>query len=123
MILRKLGFALCVGAAAICDALHIATFITLVPPVWILPTFALLAGAVLCTQAFKSELRFKTPSRNWGIFGFALLFYAILSFVFLYRPPGAQRAQVSLVGSTFICTRVRSSGPSPNTKTGYFRIV
>jgi hypothetical protein len=73
----------------------------MVPPVWVLPSFALMFGAVLCTQAAKSERRFKRPTRNWTLFGFALLVYAILTFVYFYRTTGGA-SSVSIVDGQYV---------------------
>jgi hypothetical protein len=48
--LNGLGFALCVGTAAICLILQVATFLTIISLLWIVPLFFLLAGAVLCSK-------------------------------------------------------------------------
>jgi len=79
--LSKLGVAICTVAGVICAILHFATFITLLPPLWIVPPLALVLGAMICTHASKSEL----SSRDWGRVSLGLLFYAILSFVQYYR--------------------------------------
>src|ERR1035438_8780791 len=82
--LDRLGCALCIACGAICAVLHVATFITMVPLVWVLPPFALMFGVALCAWAFRSELRIKTPAaRNrtmirLRLVGFALLVYAVL---------------------------------------------
>src|SRR5580704_15776338 len=43
----RLGLALCIGTVGLCGVLHIATFMTIVPFLWLLPPFFLMAGAVL----------------------------------------------------------------------------
>jgi len=62
--------------------LHLATFLTIVPFVWMLIPFALLFGTVLCAQAFKTGWRYQRPSRNSKRFGLALLVYAVLTFIY-----------------------------------------
>jgi uncharacterized membrane protein len=99
--LGRLGLALCIAAGAICALLHVATFITMVPPVWVLPSFALLFGAVLCAQAAKAERRFKSPARNWTLFGFALFVYAVLTFVYFYRTTGGA-SSVNIVDGQYV---------------------
>jgi len=44
--------------------------------------------SVLYCISPHSELRFKRPSRSWVIFGFALLAYAVLLFVYDYGATG-----------------------------------
>src|SRR5579859_6670731 len=77
--LGRLGFALCIASGATCVILHIATFIAIIPPVWVLPSFFLMFGAVLCLRAVQSERLFKRIPRNWTLIGVALLVYAVLT--------------------------------------------
>lgn len=99
--LSRLGFALCIASGVLAAVLHVATFLTVVPLPWILPVCALLFGAVLCAQRFKSEMRFKATSRNGGMFSLALLLYAVLSFVYYYRATGGATS-VDIVNGQYV---------------------
>ena len=80
-----LGFALCVGAAAICLALHVATFLTIISLVWIVPPFFLVAGAVLCSKAVEPRPRFAVRFDKVSLVGSALLIYAVFTFIYVIR--------------------------------------
>ena len=70
---KRLGLALCIAGGAISAVLHVATFITMVPPLWVIAPFAMLFGGILCVQAVQSEPQFAMRVRNWRLFGFALI--------------------------------------------------
>jgi hypothetical protein len=103
LFLSRLEFALAIGAFSMCVVLHVAAFIMLLPPLWILLPFALLFGAVICSQAFKYKLRLKTRSRNWKIFGLALLLYAVLLFVYNYNATGGATS-AGIVNGQYVYT-------------------
>jgi hypothetical protein len=104
LFLDRLGCALYIAAAAICAVLHVATFIAIIPPIWVLPPFALTFGAVFCAQAFKSEQRLKAPTaRNrttvgLTFVGYTLLIYAVLTFVYFYRTTGGASSVTTVDG-------------------------
>jgi hypothetical protein len=90
-VLNRLGFVLCIGTAAICTVLHVATFLTILPPVWVLPPFLLMAGAVICANAVQSRprrLRFTLPTSKLALLGCGLLVYAVLTFAYFYKTTG-----------------------------------
>jgi uncharacterized membrane protein HdeD (DUF308 family) len=76
-------------------------FVAMVPLVWVLPSFALVFGAVLCAQAIKSERPLKPPARNWTVVGFALFVYAVLTFVYFYRTTGGA-SSVTIVDGQYV---------------------
>jgi hypothetical protein len=96
-----LGLALCVGAAAICLLLHLATFLTIISLVWIVPPFVLVAGAVLCSRAVEPRLRFALRTDKFAIVGWALLIYAILTFVYFYKTTGGA-SSVGIVDGQYV---------------------
>ena len=83
--LNGLGFALCVGTAAICLILHAATFLTIISLLWIVPLFFLLAAAVLCSKAVEPRRRLAFRDDKVAKVGFVLLVYAVLTFVYFYK--------------------------------------
>ena len=109
--LGRVGFTLSVACGVICAGVHAATFVTIVSFWWMLPPFALLFPAAFCAQAFRSEQRFKKPARNLRVFGFALLGYAVLTFIYDYKVTGAHQASASSTAITSLCIRLRSSEP------------
>ena len=86
--LNGLGFALCVGAAAMCLVLHVAAFLTIVSPVWIVPPFLLVAGAVLCSKAIEPRPRLALRADKVALLGCVLLIYAVITFVYFYKTTG-----------------------------------
>jgi hypothetical protein len=83
-----LGLAVCVGAAAICLVLHVATFLTIVSLLWIVPPFLLVAVAVVCSRAVEPRLRFTLPTDKVALVGWVLLIYGVLTFVYFYKTTG-----------------------------------
>jgi hypothetical protein len=98
-VLNGLGFALCLGAIAICLILHVATFLTIVSLLWI--AFLLVAGAILCSRAIELRPRFALPADKTALFGWALLVYAVLSFVYFYRTTGGA-SSVGIVDGQYV---------------------
>jgi hypothetical protein len=101
MTLKRVGFALCVTAAAICLVLHVATFVAILSPVWILPGFVLIFGAVACATAVQPRRRFSTPTGKVAIAGYVLLIYAMLTFVYFYRTTGGA-SSVGVVDGQYV---------------------
>ena len=99
--LDALGFALCVGAAAICLALHVATFLTIVSLIWIIPPFLLVAAAVLCSKAVDPRPRFALHFDKIAMLGWVLLIYAICTFIYDYRTTGGATS-VSVVDGQYV---------------------
>jgi len=97
----KLGFAFSITGAAIGLFLHVAMFFTTIPLPWILVPFALLFAAVGCGQAVKAGRRYQKPARNWKLFGYAALGYAVLTFVYFYRTMGGASG-VSIVDGRYV---------------------
>jgi len=54
MKLNRLGFTLSASAAAACAVRHVATFVTAVPGLLLVPPFFLFAGAVFCARATQT---------------------------------------------------------------------
>jgi hypothetical protein len=101
LFLGRLGFGLATGAAGLCAALHITTFITTLTLVWILPAFVLMAGSIICAKAIESGSGFRKPSGRSALVGYALLVYAVLTFVFYYRTTGGA-SSVSIVNGQYV---------------------
>jgi len=99
--LNGLGFTLCVGAAAICLVLHVATFLTIVSLVWIVPAFFLLAGAVLCSRAVEPTPRLALRADKVALFGWGLLIYAVLTFIYFYKTTGGATS-VGIVDGQYV---------------------
>lgn len=102
--LNGFGFALCVGAAAMCLVLHVATFLTIISLVWIIPPFFLVAGAVLCSKAVESKprsVRLALRRDKIALLGLVLLVYAILTFVYFYKTTGGA-SSVDIVDGQYV---------------------
>jgi hypothetical protein len=94
--INRLGLAFSVLTIASCLALHAGTFLTIVPPVWLLFPGVFFLGIVVCEMPTR-----RTPSAShrtdWAtILGIALLAYAVLTFIYVYRVTGGATS-VSLV--------------------------
>jgi hypothetical protein len=83
--LNGLGFALCVCAGAICLVLHVATFLTIVSLLWILPPALLVPGAVLCSKTTEPRHRLPLRADKVALFGWVLLIYGVLTFIYFYK--------------------------------------
>jgi hypothetical protein len=81
--------------------LHIATFMTIVPFLWLLPPFFLMFGVVLCAKAVESGARFRRPSGMLAWLGLVLLVYAVLTFVYDYRTTGGA-SSVGIVNGEYV---------------------
>jgi hypothetical protein len=99
--LCRLGFLLCAGTIVICAVLHCATFLTIIPPVWILPAFPLFMGVVLCAKALESGRRIAIPRTSLGFVCCALLVYAVFTFVYFYRTTGGT-SSVGIVDGQYV---------------------
>jgi len=101
MTLKRLGFALSIAAVAVSFALHLATFITTLSPVWILPGFFLVFGSVACGAPIQSKVKNSISTGKTQIIGFALLIYAILTFVYFDRTTGGT-SSVEIVDGRYV---------------------
>lgn len=100
-LVGRLGLTLCISTVGLCAALHLATFITIVAFLWLLPPFFLMFGAVLCAGAVESDTRFRRPSGILAWLGLVLLVYAVLTFVYFYRTTGGA-SSVSIVNGEYV---------------------
>jgi len=100
-VLNGLGLALCVGAAAICLVLHVATFLTIISLVWIIPPFLLVAGAAICSKVVGPKLRFTLRADKVALLGWVLLIYAVLTFVYFYKTTGGA-SSVGVVDGQYV---------------------
>ena len=98
---ERLGFAFCIAAGAICVVLHVATFVTVVPRMWIFLPFAFIFGALLCSKAGGSDRRFGRPNTRAGLLAVALFLYAVLTFVYVYRTTGGA-SSVSMLDGKYV---------------------
>ena len=99
--LNALGFALCVAAVAVCLLLHLATFITIISLVWIVPPFLLVAGAVLCSKAVEPRHHLALRGDKFALLGWGLLVYAVLTFVYFYKTT-AGATSVGIVDGQYV---------------------
>ena len=102
--LNGFGFVLCAGAAGMCLVLHVATFVTIVSLVWIIPPFFLVAGAVLCSKAVESRprlVRLALRRDKVALLGLVLLVYAVLTFVYFYKTTGGA-SSVGIVDGRYV---------------------
>jgi hypothetical protein len=105
--LNSLGFTLSIAAAAVCAALHVATFVVGVPGLLIPPPFFLLFGAIICARAtqpftgLSNWYRASVPTGNYAILGWILLGYSVVNFVYLYRSTGGA-SSVGIVDGQYV---------------------
>ena len=99
--LDKFGLVLCLAAVATCLAVHVATFLTIVSLIWIVPPFLFVAGAVLCSRVVDPRPRFSLPSDKVAIFGWILLAYAICCFVYDCKTTGGSTS-VAIVDGQYV---------------------
>jgi hypothetical protein len=99
--LDKVGFALAVLALAVCIVLHVGSFLGIVSPMWLIPPFFGLAGAVLCSRAVEPRLRLPLRTDKVSLVGFGLLAYAILLFVYFYKTTGGA-SSVAVVDGQYV---------------------
>ena len=85
---NTLGVSLCIGTVLACAAMHVATFLTLIPPLWVLVVFFPMMGAVLCARAAESGQFLKPRASNLMLCGCALLVYAVITLVYIYKTTG-----------------------------------
>ena len=98
---NTLGFALFVATATICAVIHVATFVTILPPIWILAAVPTLAGAALCAGRTEPKFRFKMPSGKLALVGCGLLVYAIFTFAYFYKTTGGA-SSVGMVDGQYV---------------------
>ena len=99
--LNRLGFALCVVTAAICLVLHIATFVTTISPVWVVPPVVPLAGSLLCSKAVEPRPRLRLCEDKVTFLGWVLLVYGVLIFIYFYKTTGGATS-VDIVNGQYV---------------------
>jgi hypothetical protein len=99
--LDRLGFALCVGAAVVCVVLHVATFVTVVSLMWIIPPFFLVAGAILCARVVDPRSRLAPRFDKTALVGWVLLIYGVCTFIYFYRTTGGA-SSVGVVDGQYV---------------------
>ena len=97
----KLLRLLLIAAAAISSIVHIATFLTIVPFLWLIPAFVCFFGAVLCTKALESKGSIRKASGPAVWIGLSLLAYSILTFVYFRQTTGGATG-VGIVNGAFV---------------------
>ena len=97
----RLGIALLVCAAATCLVLHIATFLTILSPIWVIPAVFLLAGAVLCANATKAKPHLALSADAFSLVGWGLLVYAVATFIYFYRTTGGA-SNVAIIDGQYV---------------------
>lgn len=117
--LHTLGLALCLTGIATGAVLHVATFITVVSPRWLVPEYALVVGSVLSAFALRYDRDLQKYSGISRWLSFALVIYAGLTFVYFYRINGGV-SSLSATGGEYamykyrmlpnLWTRVMSAG-------------
>jgi hypothetical protein len=101
MTAKKFGFTLCLATVAICMILHLATFVMILSPIWILPGVFLIFGAAICATAIQPNGRLQTPTGKVAIVGSALMIYAVLTFIYSYRTTGGATS-VAIVDGQYV---------------------
>jgi hypothetical protein len=101
MALKRIGLTLCLAAITICVVLHLATFVIILSPVWILPGFLLMFAAVVCGTMVHPNRRLLRPTGKAAVIGSALLIYAVLTFVYDYRTTGGATS-VGIVNGQYV---------------------
>ena len=99
--LDKLGSALCFVAVTFCAVLNLATFITTVPLIWIVPPFLLLATAVVCARAARTQMRSAISKDMLALLGWGLLIYALCTFLYFYKTTGGATS-VGIVDGQYV---------------------
>ncbi len=99
--LDKLGLVLCAAALALCLAVHVASFLTTVSLIWVVPPSLFLAGAVICSKVVNPGLASSLPSDRVAIFGWILLAYAVCCFVYDYKTTGGATG-VAIVDGRYV---------------------
>ena len=100
---RNLGIALCFATVSVSLALHIASFLGVVPFLLILAPIPFLAGAIICATP--------SPRRGWrnppppkgktAVLGWSLLVYSITLFVHFYMSSGGA-SSVGIVDGQYV---------------------
>jgi len=85
---ERIGHWLCIAAGVLCVAMHVATFVTSLAPVWILIPFGLIALAIICDRSARNRLPYSEPISDLRWLQVALLAYAIGTFVYFYETTG-----------------------------------
>ena len=82
--LKRLAIKLSLATGAFCAALHVATFVTMIPLGWVILPFALLFSSALLGHTTSSEQRLKRPRGNLRLLSHGLLAYAFMTFIYVY---------------------------------------
>jgi hypothetical protein len=98
---HRRGIALLICTVAICLVLHIATFITILSPAWVVPAVLLLAGAVLCANATNAKARSALSTDTLALAGWGLLVYAVATFIHFYRTTGGA-SSVGIIDGQYV---------------------
>jgi len=84
------------GAGLICVGLHIASYLTLVPPIWILVPFLLMMFSAICKKAgYYPAL---SDAKHFTRIGLGLLIYSVLLFLYVYKVTDGASSVVILDG-------------------------
>jgi len=97
--IKRLGTALSACAVSIGLGTHIATFFTVVPPMWIFAAVPLVIGAGVCSRLLEStprSVRLPSNSLEWG-----LLIYVMFTFVYVYKMTGGA-SSVGIVDGQYV---------------------
>ena len=97
-MLYRIGLASSIAAVATCAAVHVATFVTIVPPAWGLALVAVMIGVLVFSNAVDSQRPFKKIPRRWLPHLCALTVYAIGWFMYYYRVTGGSTGESFLNG-------------------------
>ncbi len=97
----KIGLALSFAGGVLCAVVHIATFFTMLPLLWmILPAIPLFAAAIF-GLAVKSDWSFKGHPGYWKLLCLATLVYSLMTLVYyIYTTEGA--SSVGMVDGRYI---------------------
>jgi hypothetical protein len=97
-LLYRIGRASSIAAVAMCAAVHVATFVTVVPPAWGLALVAVMIGVLVLTNAVDTQRPFKKIPRRWLPHLIALTVYAMGWFLHYYRVTGGSTGESILNG-------------------------
>ncbi len=99
--LNRIGVALCLLAGIVCFVLHTATFLTQLSPMWAVPIFFIILGAVVCAKAVGFTTEISLPLTKLEIVGFVLLVYSVFTFIYFYRATGGA-SSVDVVNGQYV---------------------
>ena len=100
-IFDRLAVTLCIVAAIAAVALNVATFLTTVAGVWLIPT--LLASFAGVFFARRAHTGWRIPERELTWVGLGLFVYSVLLFVSFFRTAG-WTSGVSLIDGQYVAT-------------------